>query len=89
MGLKQINALDFLKAKKQKEITLLSKFDLNEIANVMEEYRKENYTYSNNDVRNITLEIENAALYSHSHKLTRFELRDKLSVIREKWNLLK
>lgn len=47
----------------------------------------ESKKYSTQDINKIVLELENAALYANSHKLSRFELRDKLKAIKEKWKL--
>ena len=44
-------------------------------------------SYSLDEVRNIALEYRNACMYGHSHKLTRFELQDKLRRIDEKHDL--
>ncbi|WP_218598331.1 hypothetical protein [Polaribacter sp. NJDZ03] len=44
-------------------------------------------SYSIDQVREIALELTNAAMYGHSHKLTRFELQDKLSEIKNKHGL--
>lgn len=46
-----------------------------------------NVRFSSSEVRNIALELKNAALYAHSHKLTRFELQDKLNEVTKKWGL--
>ena len=42
-------------------------------------------SYSDRDVKNIAREMENAAMYGHSHNLTRLELQEKLGKIRTKW----
>ncbi len=44
-------------------------------------------SYSLDEVREIALEYRNACMYGHSHKLTRFELQDKLRRINEKHDL--
>jgi len=44
-------------------------------------------SYSLQEVREIALELTNASMYGHSHKLTRFELKDKLSEIKTKHGL--
>ena len=50
----------------------------------MSEQTKYKYVYDKGLTKQ---EIENAAMYAHSHKLTRFQLRDKLSAVRDKWKL--
>jgi hypothetical protein len=44
-------------------------------------------SYSLDEVREIALEYRNACMYGHSHKLTRFELQDKLRRIDETHDL--
>ena len=44
-------------------------------------------SFSLDEVRNIALEYRNACMYGHSHKLTRFELQDKLKIVDEKNDL--
>lgn len=54
---------------------------------VGEEEKKEERTYSLNEVREIALEYYNLYLYAESHKLTRFELQSELIKINQKYNL--
>ena len=43
--------------------------------------------FSDADVRNIVLEMQNATMYAHSHKLSRFETRIELQKVKKKWKL--
>ena len=43
--------------------------------------------FTDSDVRNIFLELENAALFALSHKLNRTQLRDEFKKIKMKWKI--
>jgi len=43
--------------------------------------------FSDADVRNIVLEMQNAAMQAHSHNLSRFETRVELQKVKKRWNL--
>jgi len=38
-------------------------------------------------IQNIVLEMQNAAMYAHSHNLSRFETRIELQKVKRKWKL--
>ena len=44
-------------------------------------------SYTDREVRELVLEIQNAALYAHSHKFTRKELQSEIEIIKESYNL--
>lgn len=46
-----------------------------------------NSRFSNEDVRNIVLEMQNATMYAHSHMLGRFDTRIELQKVKRKWKL--
>lgn len=46
-----------------------------------------NSRFSNEDVRNIVLEMQNATMYAHSHMLGRFDTRIELQKVKRKWRL--
>ena len=43
--------------------------------------------FTDSDVRNIFLELENTALFALSHKLDRTQLRDEFVKIKKKWKI--
>lgn len=43
--------------------------------------------YSDSDVKNIVLEMQNATMFAHSHNLSRFDTRIELQKVKTKWGI--
>jgi len=43
--------------------------------------------FSDSDVRNIVLDMENYAMFAHTRKLSRFETRAEFKKVKAKWGL--